>query len=115
MLLQTILNRIQKQPGFVYGAVRFVPVRDRPGLEIELRGRRKRRPRCSGCQQPGPGYDTLPPRRFEFVPLWGLLVVFVYALRRVQCPRCGVARFLIVEVLPAVAVPWELAGHARSP
>jgi transposase len=102
MLLQTILNRVEKQPGFVYGPVRFVPVRDRPGLEIELRGRKNRRPRCSGCQQPGPGYDTLPPRRFEFVPLWGLLVFFVYALRRVQCPRCGVR----VE-----AIPWAEGKH----
>jgi transposase len=102
MLLQTILNRVEKQPGFVYGPVRFVPVRDRPGLEIELRGRKNRRPRCSGCQQPGPGYDTLAPRRFEFVPLWGLLVVFVYARRRVQCPRCGVR----VE-----AIPWAEGKH----
>jgi len=102
MLLQTILNRVQKQPGFVYGAIRFVSVRDRLGLEIELRGRKNRRPRCSGCQQPGPGYDTLAARRFEFVPLWGLLVVFVYALRRVACPRCGVR----VE-----AIPWAEGKH----
>jgi transposase len=102
MLLQTILNRIQRQPGFVYGAVRFVEARGRPGLEIALRGRMHRRPRCSGCQQPSPGYDTLAPRRFEFVPLWGLLVFFVYALRRVQCPRCGVR----VE-----AIPWAEGKH----
>ena len=102
MLLQTILNRVQKQPGFVYGAVRVVEARGRPGLEIEVRGRKRRRPRCSGCQQPGPGYDTLAPRRFEFVPLWGLLVFFVYALRRVQCPRCGVR----VET-----IPWAEGKH----
>ena len=102
MLVQSILNRIQKQPGFVYGAIRFVEARGRPALEIELRGRRHRRPRCAGCQRPGPGYDTLPPRRFEFVPLWGLLVFFVYALRRVQCPRCGVH----VE-----AIPWAEGKH----
>jgi transposase len=102
MLLQTILNRVQKQPGFVYGSIRFVEARGRPGLEIEIRGRKRRRPRCSGCQQPGPGYDTLAPRHFEFVPLWGLLVFFVYALRRVQCPRCGVR----VE-----AIPWAEGKH----
>ena len=34
----------------------------------------------------GPGYDRLPERRFEFVPLWGMAVYFVYALRRVDCP-----------------------------
>jgi transposase len=44
----------------------------------------------------------LAPRRFEFVPLWGLLVVFVYALRRVQCGRCGVR----VE-----AIPWAEGKH----
>jgi hypothetical protein len=38
----------------------------------------------------------LPSRRFEFVPLWGLPVFFVYAPRRVECPRCGVR----VERLP---------------
>ena len=102
MLVQSILNRIQKQPGFVYGAIRFVEARGRPALEIELRGRRHRRPRCAGCQRPGPGYDTLPVRRFEFVPLWGLLVFFVYALRRVQCARCGVH----VE-----AIPWATGKH----
>lgn len=102
MLLQRILNRIEKQPGFVYGAVRFVEVRHRLALEIALRPRKNRRGRCSGCQKPAAGYDTLAPRRFEFVPLWGLLVFFVYALRRVQCPRCGVR----VEV-----VPWAVGKH----
>jgi hypothetical protein len=61
-----------------------------------------RRPRCSQCHRPGPGYDTLAPRRFEFVPLWGLAVFFVYALRRVHCPRCGVR----VE-----AIPWADGKH----
>ena len=35
----------------------------------------------------GPGYDRLPERRFEFVPLWGMAVYFVYAMRRVDCPK----------------------------
>jgi len=39
----------------------------------------------------GPCYDTLKPRRFEFVPLWGIPVFFEYAMRRVDCPRCGVS------------------------
>ncbi len=43
-------------------------------------------PAARAASNPAPGYDTLAPRRFEFVPLWGLLVFFVYALRRVQCP-----------------------------
>jgi hypothetical protein len=36
-------------------------------------------------------WDTLPARgRWDFLPLWGLMVYFVYAMRRVECPRCGV-------------------------
>ena len=35
-------------------------------------------------------YDHLPTRRFEFVPLWQIAVYFMYAMRRVDCPTCGV-------------------------
>ena len=64
MLVKTILNRIQKQPGFVYTAMRLDEVDGRLILEVELRPRRNRRPRCAQCHRPGPGYDTLAPRRF---------------------------------------------------
>jgi transposase len=102
MLVQTILNRIQKQPGFVYGRVRLIETPWQVTVEIQLRPRARRRPTCSGCQRPGPGYDTLTARRFEFVPLWGMAVFFVYAMRRVACPACGVR----VET-----VPWALGKH----
>jgi len=42
-------------------------------------------------------------RRFQFVPLWGIAVFFVYARRRVDCPTCGVT----VE-----RVPWA-RGKSR--
>ena len=29
-------------------------------------------------------------RRFELVPLWGIAVFLVYAMRRVACSSCGV-------------------------
>jgi hypothetical protein len=64
MQLKTILNRLQTQPGFVYGAVRFGEAAGRLHLEVELRRRANRQPRCAGCQRARPGYDTLPPRRF---------------------------------------------------
>ncbi len=75
------------------------------------------RPICSGCQRRRPGYDRLPPRRFEYVPLWQIAVVFVYALRRVDCPQCGVK----VEAVPwaqgkqhlTTSYQWFLAGWAR--
>ena len=97
MLLKTILNRLQKQPGFVYDAVRLVERLGELFLEIQIRPRCGSRPKCSGCGRHCPGYDTLKPRRFEFVPLWGVKVFFVYALRRANCPGCGIH---------SEAVPW---------
>lgn len=82
MQLKAILNRVEKQPSFVYESVRLV---EGPRLEMEVivRPRVNSRPRCSGCGQVGPGYDTQGLRRFEFVPLWGIAVFFVYTMRRV--------------------------------
>ena len=97
MQLQTILNRVEKYKSFVYGNARFLEVQGMPELEVPLTARANSRPTCSGCRQKGPGYDHLPARRFEFVPLWGIAVFFVYALRRVDCPKCGVT---------AEEVPW---------
>ncbi len=103
MFLKTILNRIEKQPGFVYRAIRWRTA-EQTALEIELRPRRGARPICSGCSRRRASYDTLKARAFAYVPLWGLPVFFLYAMRRVHCPRCGVR----VE-----AVPWA-AGKRRT-
>jgi len=102
MRLKTILNRLQKQPGFVYGAARWVATPGEMAVEVALRARSLSQPLCSGCGQRCPGYDRLATRRFEFVPLWGVKVFFVYALRRAACPSCGVR----VEV-----VPWAEGKH----
>ena len=74
-------------------------------LEVKLRARRNSRGVCSGCGRAGPTYDHLAARRFDFVPLWGIAVVLVYALRRIDCRGCGVK----VE-----ATPWLTAG-SKSP
>ena len=50
MHLKSILNRIERQPGFVYGAMRFVGSGARLQLEIELRPRAHRRPRTERSQ-----------------------------------------------------------------
>jgi len=98
MQLKTILNRVQKFKSFVYTDVRWgAAAGSREVLLVEVVPRRNSRAICSGCHRPGPGYDTLGVREFEFVPLWGIAVFFVYVMRRVECPRCGVK----VE-----AVPW---------
>ena len=102
MQIKTILNRVQKFKSFVYGAVRWVEDSSPPALEVELHPRANGQAVCSGCGRGGPGYDRLPVRRFEFVPLWGMKVFLVYAPRRLACPRCGVK----VERLP-----WALGKH----
>jgi transposase len=88
MRVKSILNRLERNKPFVCERVRWAE--DQQELLIEMRARARRRPVCSGCGETGPGYDTLPARRFEFVPLWAIPVFYVYALRRVQCERCGV-------------------------
>ena len=88
MLVKTILNRIQKHSCFVYVAIVLSEQED--AIEIDIRPRANSRAICSGCPRAGPGYDTLEPRRFEFVPLWGFQVFFIYAMRRVDCSVCGV-------------------------
>lgn len=117
MLVKTILNRIERQPGFIYTAVRLVDREGQLELEVYILPRARSRPRCSGCKREGPGYDRLEPRRFEFVPLWGILVFFVYARRRVECGQCGVR----VEEVPwaegkctlTTTYRWFLAGWAK--
>ena len=65
-------------------------------IEIKLEPHRGMRGRCSQCQQPAPGYDRLPERRWQFVPLWGIRTDFLYAPRRLECAEHGV----IVEHIP---------------
>ena len=117
MQLKTILNCVENFKSFVYGKARWVDDADRPTIEVQIEARRNGRPICSGCGQARPGYDQLPQRRFEFVPLWGIAVFFVYAMRRVECPECGVK----VEQVPwcdgknqlTTTYRWFLAGWAK--
>ena len=103
MLLKTILNQVEPFKSFVYGKTRWVEDAGRRAIEVEVEARKNGRAICSGCGRTGPGYDRLSKRRFEFVPLWGMAVFFVYAMRRVDCPDCGVT----VE-----RVPW---AEGKSP
>ena len=103
MRVKSILNRVEKNKPFVCQRVRWGETPSE--LLIEMRPRAGSRPVCSGCGESGPGYDTLRARRFEFVPLWNLAVFYVYALRRVQCPRCGVK----VE-----KVPWAVGKQTLT-
>lgn len=91
MHLKTILNRVTDYKSFVFGKITWLEDSVAPAVEVEIVPRRNGRRICSGCGEIRPGYDTLPDsRRFEFVPLWGITVYFVYQMRRVHCPDCGV-------------------------
>jgi transposase len=98
MQLITLLNHCQRFPGFVYERARLVA----QTIEIDVRPRRGSKPVCSGCQQRAGTYDHLGVRRFEFVPLWGFMVVLLYRMRRVACPACGIK----VE-----QIPWGCGKH----
>jgi transposase len=100
MRVITLLNQCYHFPGFVYGKARVRP--EDKSIEIDIRPRRGNKPLCSGCHRPGPGYDHLGVRHFEFVPLWGFLVYFAYCMRRVDCKTCGVR----VE-----EIPWATGKH----
>jgi transposase len=95
--LITILNRCHRFPGFVYHQARFSP--DHKSIDIAVRPRKGSAAVCSRCHQPGPGYDQLAERRFEFIPFWGFLVFLLYSMRRVDCRRCAA---VVVE-----EVPWS--------
>ena len=100
MELITILNHCHRHRGFVYQHARFAA--DKQSIEVDVRPRVGSAAICSGCHQPAPGYDHLPQRRFEFIPLWGFLVFLLYRMRRVACRNCGV----VVE-----EVPWCDGKH----
>lgn len=98
MLLKTILNNIERYKGFVYEDVEMVKGSEEvERLEVRIRPRRGSLGSCSECGRRCPGYDHLDERRFDYVPLWGIPVVLLYCMRRVQCLQCGVK----VE-----SVPW---------
>lgn len=91
MQLKTILNRCHKFKSFVYRSVRLVDDDGGPGeIEVDIVPRKNAKPICSGCGRPGSVYDHQGVRRFEFIPIWGFAVFFVYQMRRVNCRRCGV-------------------------
>lgn len=103
MLLTRLLNACHHFPGFVYEGARLDEATKT--IEIPVRPRVGSKPCCSGCEQPAPGYDRLPERRFEFIPVWGFAVLLLYSMRRVQCAECGVK----VE-----QVPWAMGKHTLT-
>jgi len=91
MQLKSILNHVEPLKSFVYKQVRIIEVDGAPTvIEVDIEPRANGRPICSGCGKKRPQYDRQNVRRWQFVPLWGISVFFVYSMRRVACPACGV-------------------------
>jgi transposase len=117
MQLQSILRRVQPIPGFVYSKVELRNRWRGPEIHVQVRPRKGAKAVCSSCGKKWPGYDRLSQREFWFVPLWGMPVLLLYVMRRVDCPRCGV----VVEMVPWAtgksplthAYSWFLASWAK--
>lgn len=118
MQLESILRLVQPAPGFVYAHTELRNSRAGQAIYVTVRPRSGSRPYCGGCGIRRPWYDTLAARELAFVPLWGMAVFFVYAMRRVKCRTCGV----VTELVPwgsgksptTHAYTWFLASWAKS-
>ena len=117
MEVKTLLNCVEKHKGYVYASINWGTYNNKKCLEVNVKPRKRSKAVCSGCGERRPGYDTLAQRRFAFVPLWGIAVYFLYSMRRVDCPQCGVT----VEQIPwavgkrslCISYAWFLSNWAR--
>ncbi len=76
MLVESILNRLQKHAGFRYTNASFEEEGKKVRILVQIEPHRRSRPSCRKCCREGPVYDRARrARRFDFVPLWGLPVV----------------------------------------
>lgn len=91
LTVKTLLNTVHPLKGFVYQDVRLVQASGPATMNIRATvvPRKNSKPRCSVCKEPGPVYDHLKERSFQFVPLWAIPVLFLYCPRRVTCHTCG--------------------------
>ena len=117
MRIQTILNQVEKFKSFVYGEACLEKTEEGLALVVQMQARKNSRVFCSGCGRAARPYDRLEERRFEFVPIWGIVVFLAYRMRRVNCKRCGVT----VEMVPwcdgknqlTTTYRWYLATWAK--
>ena len=92
MQLKTILNQVHPVKGFVYEKAERVEDSSQPNgfrIDVRMRSRHGSRGRSSCCGIRGSTHDHLEPRRFDFIPLWGIAVALIYQMRRIRCPGCG--------------------------
>jgi transposase len=95
MHINTLLNYVTKFKGFVFQE----PKLDREGnrLLIPVSPRKNSKPICSRCGCRGAVYDHLKERRFLLPPIWNIMMVLLYTMRRVNCTNCDK---VVVEQVP---------------
>lgn len=87
MRLETILNSVYKMKSFVFAHSEMT----NKHINVRIEPRKNSKAKCSLCGTQAPIYDhERTDRVFDFVPLWNIPVSFVYRMRRVSCPQCGV-------------------------
>ena len=95
MHIKTLLNHVTKFKGFVFQNPRLC--RNNNKLLIPVEPRKNGKPICSLCGHPGTTYDHLNQREFLLPPIWNIVVVLLYTMRRVACLHCGK---VVVEQVP---------------
>lgn len=88
MRLKTILNKICNFKGFIIEKSSFAKNENR--IDVKISHRKGSKGSCSKCGKAGPTYDHRPQRAFEFIPIWGFSVFFIYSMRRIKCSNCGI-------------------------
>ena len=99
LCVKALLNLKENHPLFVYRDIRLNSKLKNARIEVHVEARKGSKGLCSCCGKPSAGYDRLPQREFNHVPLWGLPVVFLYRVRRLQCSTC--------QGVTAETVPWS--------
>lgn len=95
MHIKTLLNHVTKFKSFVFQTPTLC--RDSNKLFVPVEPRKNSKPVCSACGRQGTVYDHLKQRKFLLPPIWNIVVVLLYTMRRVNCLYCGK---VVVEQVP---------------
>ena len=100
MRVTTLLRQLLGVTSLIVESVEFLP----EGIVACVRPS-WHKPRCGGCGSRAPGYDAKrEPRRWRSLSLGAHRVYLQYAMRRVDCRRCGGVR--------TERVPWAVPGSS---
>jgi len=86
--VKALLREVHPMKGFVYQKVEKHPIFPNT-LLVEISARQGSQGECSKCGSKGACYDHKRKRCWNFIPLWGYMMKFTYALRRIDCRHCG--------------------------